>query len=74
MRSVIAEIGTQNFTRIRLGIRDRSVNIPIINYVLSEIKRDDYELFISACNRAADAAIAIAGGETVENTMTKFNG
>ena len=64
MRSVIAEIGTQNFTRIRLGIRDRSVNISIINY----------ELFISACNRAADAAIAIAGGETVENTMTKFNG
>ena len=34
MRSVIAETGTQNFTRIRIGIRDSEVNIPSINYVL----------------------------------------
>lgn len=74
MRSVIAEIGTQNFTRIRIGIRDPEVNIPIINYVLSEVRKDDYELFISACQRAADAAISIAGGETVEDAMTKYNG
>lgn len=74
MRSVIAEIGTQNFTRIRIGIRDPEVNIPIINYVLSEVKKEDYELFISACGKAADAAIAIADGESVENTMTKYNG
>lgn len=74
MRSVIAEIGTQNFARIRIGIRDTEVNIPIINYVLSEVRKDDYELFISACGRAAEAAIALAGGETVENVMTKYNG
>ena len=74
MRSIIAEIGTQNFTRIRIGIRDSEVNIPIINYVLSEVRRDDYDLFIASCGRAADAAIAIAKGDTVENAMTKFNG
>ena len=74
MRSVIAEIGTSSFTRIRVGIRDSEVNIPIINYVLSEVKKEDYELFISACQRAADAAIAIANGESVEVVMTKFNG
>ena len=74
MRSVIAEIGTQKFTRIRIGIRDCEVNIPIINYVLSEIRRDDYDLFISACGRAASAALAIASGKTVENVMTEFNG
>ena len=65
MRSVIAEIGTQNFARIRIGIRDSEVNIPIINYVLSEVRKDDYELFISACGRAAEA---------IENVMTKYNG
>ncbi len=74
MRSVIAEIGTQNFTRIRIGIRDPEVNIPIINYVLSEVKKEDYGLFISASTKAADAAIAIARGESVENVMTRFNG
>ncbi|MBD5632183.1 MAG: aminoacyl-tRNA hydrolase [Clostridia bacterium] len=74
MRSVIAEIGTQNFTRIRIGIRDSEVNIPLINYVLSEIKKEDYELFISASNRAAEAAIAIASGKPVEVVMTNYNG
>lgn len=74
MRSVISEIGTQNFTRIRIGIRDPEINIPIMNYVLSEVRREDYELYIAACKRAAAAALALANGETVENVMTKYNG
>ena len=73
MRSVIAEIGTSEFTRIRIGIRDSEVNIPIIKYVPSDVKREDYELFISVCGRAADAAIAIAKGELVEKVMTDYN-
>ncbi len=74
MRSVIAEIGFQNFPRVRLGIRDAEINVPIIDYVLSDIRKDDYELFASACRRAAEAAIAIARGESVELVMTKYNG
>ncbi len=74
MRSVIAEIGTQNFTRIRIGIRDEEVNIPLINYVLSEVKREDYDLFIAACTRAAEAATEIAKGRAVEAVMTDYNG
>lgn len=74
MRSVIAEIGTQNFTRIRIGIRDEEVNIPLINYVLSEVRKEDYELFIAACTRAAEAAVEIAGGKAVDVVMTDYNG
>ena len=74
MRSVIGETGWTNFPRIRIGIRDAAVNIPIIDYVLSEIRKDDYELFAEACGRAADAAIAFAGGMKIEDVMNKFNG
>ena len=74
MRSVIGETGWTNFPRIRIGIRDAAVNIPIIDYVLSEIRKDDYELFSEACGRAADAAIAFAGGMKIEDVMNKFNG
>lgn len=74
MRSVISEIGTTDFKRIRIGIRDAEVGIPIINYVLSNVKTEDYELFSSACNRAAEAAICLAKGESTESVMTKFNG
>lgn len=74
MRSVIAEIGTSAFARIRIGIRDAEVNIPIMNYVLSEVRREDYNLFIAACGKAAAAALEIAAGEPVEKVMTAYNG
>lgn len=74
MRSILAETGTSNFPRIRIGIHDDSVKIPIIDYVLANVQRDDYELFISACHRAAEAAIALANGQSCEMVMTKYNG
>ena len=74
MRSVIAETGLTEFARIRIGIRDPEANIPIINYVLSEVKKEDYELFSSACRRAAEAAVSLAGGERIDLVMGKYNG
>ncbi len=74
MRSVVAEIGTGEFPRIRIGIRDPELEIPLISYVLSDIKREDYELFASACKRAAEAALALASGEDCDRVMTKYNG
>ncbi len=50
------------------------MNIPIINYVLSDVKKEDYELFSSACKRAAEAAVALAKGESIESVMSKYNG
>ncbi len=74
MRSIIAELGTGDFPRIRVGIRDAEVNIPIINYVLSNVKKEDYELFSAACKRAGEAAVAIASGRSVERVMCDYNG
>ena len=74
MRSVIAEIGFTEFARIRVGIKDPDVNIPIIDYVTSEIRKDDYELFSSASKRAAEAALSLAKGEPFDLVMTKYNG
>ena len=73
MRSIIGETGLKNFARIRVGIRDEAVNIPIINYVLSEIRKDDYELFASACNKAGEAAADFARGLDIEKVMCKYN-
>lgn len=73
MRSVIAEIGSSEFPRVRIGIRPEETNIPLINYVLSEIGKEDYELFTEACRHAAEAAILLARGEDVDRVMTKYN-
>ncbi len=74
MRSVIAELGFSGFARIRIGIRGEETDIPLIDYVLSEVKKEDYALFITACKRAAEAALAIASGEDIGQVMTKYNG
>ena len=74
MRSVIAETGFTQFARIRIGIRDEAVGIPIINYVLSDVRKEDYPLFTEACARAAEAAVALAKGERLDLVMNRYNG
>lgn len=74
MRSVIAELGFSDFIRIRIGIRDEARDIPIINYVLSDILKEDYALFSDATKRAAEAAVLLAGGEKKDIVMGKYNG
>ena len=73
MRSVISEIGFSDFARIRIGIRDPEVNIPIIDYVLADIRKEDFDLFSSACNRAAEAAVSLAKGEKIDLVMGKYH-
>ncbi len=73
MRSIIGETGLQNFARIRIGIRDEEVNIPIINYVLSEARKEDYELFADACRKAGEAAAEFARGVSIEKVMCNYN-
>ncbi len=73
MRSIIGETGLKDFPRIRIGIRDEEVDIPIINYVLSEVRKDDYPLFADACHKAGDAAAEFARGLDIEKVMCKYN-
>ena len=57
-----------------MGIKDESVEIPIIDYVLSEIKKADYPLFAEAADKAAEAAKAFASGNSIDLVMNRFNG
>jgi len=73
MRNVISELQESKFSRIKVGIKDDFVNIPIINYVLSDYKKEDSELFATVTQNAAKAAITIATGGGIEYAMQKFN-
>ncbi len=73
MRSILAEVGSGEFARIRIGIRDEEVNIPIIHYVLANIRKEDYSLFADACSAAADAALEFVKSGDIVQVMTRFN-
>ena len=73
MRSIIGETGWKEFARIRVGIRDEALNIPIIDYVLSDVRKDDYQLFADACHKAGEAAVEFAHGVRIDLVMGKYN-
>lgn len=75
MKSVIKEICTTEFLRVRIGFHPSGeFKIPLIDYVLSGIKEEDAALFNKATDKAADAAAAFADGKDAEFLMRTFNG
>ena len=72
MRSIVSELGSTDFARIRIGIKDEG-NIPIINYVLSEIPREEYDMYSEVLSKVADAAKEFALGESIDLVMNRYN-
>ena len=74
MRDIVLKISSQNFIRIRVGTKPENGYKDIIDFVLSDIKKEDQEVYNETLNRSADAVVEILNGVTVENVMNKFNG
>lgn len=75
MRNIIAELGTENFPRIRIGFKPETpTEVPLIDFVLSGIKDEDRELFATAIGKAAKAAAEFAGGAEIPALIAKYNG
>ena len=72
MRNIVSLIGSKDFARIRIGFKGDG-DIPLINYVLSGIKKEEYPLFAEVTHLAGLAASEFAKGETLDNIMQKYN-
>lgn len=55
IKSLIQHIGTQNFSRIRIGINRPPEGMKVPDYVLSRFSKEEQPLMQDAFNRAADA-------------------
>ena len=72
MKSVVNEIKTQDFTRVRVGIGMSSNKSDLINYVIGKISKDDIEKLEDGTTKAKDALIEIIKNG-VDTAMNKFN-
>ena len=72
MRNIVERVGATNFKRIRIGFNDGS-NIPLLNFVLSGIKKEYYPIFAETVKLAGEAATAFAKGEKFDDIMQKYN-
>ncbi len=71
LKSIIAELGSAGFKRVRIGI-GRPANGKTADYVLSGFEGDEEKAFASAVDRAAEAVLTVlSAGMTT--AMNKFN-
>lgn len=75
LKNIVKETGSENFTRIRIGFKPKVPSpIPLIDLVLSGIKKEDEKLFEKATLTAAKAAEEFALGTPFDIIMQKYNG
>lgn len=72
IKSIIAQLGTQNFQRIRIGVGEKPKNWDLADYVLGTFGKEDRPLVEEALGNAAEAAAMIIQGKTDE-AMNRFN-
>ena len=72
MKSVINELATEDFIRIRVGTGKSDYENDLVNYVLEKISNDERKLLISGITNAKEAVkeILVNG---IDNAMNKFN-
>ncbi len=72
LRSIAAALGTEEFVRVRVGVRVGELPPDLADYVLAEVPPEDRPAFASAVSLAADAASCVLReGTTV--AMNRFN-
>lgn len=72
LRSIHAKLGSDAYTRVRVGIGRPPGRKPVVDYVLQRPKGEEAELFGVAVNTAAEAAIDILEhGAT--HAMNRYN-
>lgn len=73
VRSIIELVGSQDFTRIKIGIGNKpNPNYDLADWVLSRFRDDELEPLDYALKNAASAAVMIAGGN-IDRAMNKYN-
>ena len=73
MRDIVLKISSQDFPRIRVGIKPTNFMGSTIDYVLSNIKKEDEELFKTVLKNAGEAAYMFASKKGIDNVMNKYN-
>ena len=72
MKSVVSNINSEDFVRIRVGIGKPENKSDMINYVIGHVSEDEYKILEEGTSLAKDATIEIIKND-VNSSMNKFN-
>lgn len=71
-KSVVHELASENFPRIRVGIGKPITEYDAIDYVIGKLSSEQYTKLEKGINKAANAVIYYVE-HGIDNTMNKFN-
>ncbi len=72
MKSVVHEIQSENFCRIRIGIGNPTYKNDLLNYILTRIPDEEYKILQAATDNAAKAVVEIIKNGA-DSAMNKYN-
>jgi PTH1 family peptidyl-tRNA hydrolase len=72
MQSIISALGTDEFVRVRLGVRPEKIWGDRRDYVLATMSREERQIAQEMAVEAADA-VELVLTEGVEKAMSRFN-
>ena len=74
IKSIIKEIGTQEFDRIKIGIGRPKDKMTVVNYVLGKFDKEDEITILNTLDKVDKAVNYYLQTKNFEQTMQKFNG
>ena len=72
MKSVVSRLNSEAFPRVRVGIGSPQFKGDLINYVIGNIKDEEYEKLKNGIEKASEAVASIIK-DGIDNAMNKFN-
>ena len=75
MRNIILHLNDTSFPRVRIGTKreEADMEMTLVDYVLSNIRKDKREVYEKAVARAADCALDFVKGMDVDRLMNIYN-
>ena len=70
MRNIVEKIGSTDFARVRIGIGPKPTLIPLVDFVLMDIPKNERPAFSEAFDKASDEVITwLDGGELTNKSL-----
>ncbi len=72
LKNIISQLGTQEFTRVRIGVGAKKEGRDLVSHVLGKIDKSDTEVFEEAISNVVEAVETIMT-DGCETAMNRFN-
>lgn len=73
MRNITLCIGTNEYKRVRVGTKPQDDSIPLVDYVLSQVPKSQFDALNGALLRAKNLVVDYLNGATDDQLMQEYN-